>query len=524
MEVTNNLNKMSYPLALSFMLDSDIEGALQDNRVKQIVDSYAGSNKLISVAETMANLSQVGYLLKTAYAGTKGHKGCSDAVLKIMNPYQSLLKNSRVITGEFVDATLKALQMHKMAIEWTEKGKTSTALGFLQKCAGLAKTMADVSGKLVEESSTLCKMSAEALIQVTISENISQEQRKSIQQSMSNFKTKQAKLEQATKDLIRDVKEEQEKEKEAAKEVRRAQNLSTFVTIAGAVALPLLAAASPVTALTATTVWAMKKKKDANTNNNPDENAQNLLKNISDEGGKLQKDLVKAKGDLAAKEEELKQKTDPQESAAHKIEIARLKSNIDTIENSLKERRIDLQKVQETFKQREETAIQKEGKIAERRAVLQKDLRESNADLAESVAKLRSLKEDDDTLNTAIISLEMTIKLLGRVKTVFENTRLFWMDVEKQCKNLSDVSLLEMIADEKEAFIEGTKDSGLRWLVLARDCKKARDAIQVVDKKFDGTMEDLPTSEEAKQLIQNVRTQGLVLDRIITEENKILNN
>ena len=58
---------------------------------------------------------------------------------------------------------------------------------------------------------------------------------------------------------------------------------------------------------------------------------------------------------------------------------------------------------------------------------MQKEARETNAKLAEQVENLKHLNVRDNKLEVSLRMLELTITNLGKIKTTFDNTRLFWM-------------------------------------------------------------------------------------------------
>ena len=60
----------------------------------------------------------------------------------------------------------------------------------------------------------------------------------------------------------------------------------------------------------------------------------------------------------------------------------------------------------------------------------EKDLRENNAKLARQLTELNQLAVSNNDLESAIKALEVAITSLGKIKTIFENTRLFWEGVE----------------------------------------------------------------------------------------------
>ncbi|KAM9940796.1 hypothetical protein ACTFIT_007311 [Dictyostelium discoideum] len=79
--------------------------------------------------------------------------------------------------------------------------------------------------------------------------------------------------------------------------------------------------------------------------------------------------------------------------------------------------------------------------------------RKSNADLAQNVVQLKNFSIEKNYLEVSIKSLEITIKTMGRVRTIFENTRLFWLQIKAQCDSLSDVSNIKDLAEVAELSV-----------------------------------------------------------------------
>ena len=68
----------------------------------------------------------------------------------------------------------------------------------------------------------------------------------------------------------------------------------------------------------------------------------------------------------------------------------------------------------------------KEVKVKARRMDYQKELRETNAQLAESISRLANTKSEENDLEKSIHSLDVSIKTLGKIKTTFEEVRAYW--------------------------------------------------------------------------------------------------
>jgi len=148
---------------------------------------------------------------------------------------------------------------------------------------------------------------------------------------------------------------------------------------------------------------------------------------------------------------------------------------------------------------------------------------DNNAELASTVQKLMNKKEEKDELEKAIYGLDITIKTLGRVKTIFLNAKVFWIGVKKHVESLAATpEELEDYAEEEELrdeYVKAVVESGYSWLTVAKICRQSALTIRKVDAGVDEVMNDLPTKAEAKLLIESLGAQ--IIAGIIDENNDI---
>merc|ERR1712154_85470 len=85
---------------------------------------------------------------------------------------------------------------------------------------------------------------------------------------------------------------------------------------------------------------------------------------------------------------------------------------------------------------------------------------EHASDLSETVSQLAGMTESKN-------SLEKALKTLGKIKVVFDNTRVFWIGVEKNCKAIvENAKTVADFADDEdlaEEMIEAIAASALSW-------------------------------------------------------------
>ena len=209
-----------------------------NNQLAKMIEATANNYHTIDISTAMTNLGNVGEILKLAYAGSKGFT-CSTSTLKILSRYQTMIKNTYVTSSSFVGACLKALQLHKMALAMAEKGKIDSALKMIEKCADLAKTMADECGKLVTEATELCKLSEEALLSAQNDENVSVKEKERINQVMTESKAKQAEMEIITKQLHDQIEDYNKKMAEVARKADDARRKEFILSVVSTITAPL---------------------------------------------------------------------------------------------------------------------------------------------------------------------------------------------------------------------------------------------------------------------------------------------
>ncbi|KAM9940812.1 hypothetical protein ACTFIT_007327 [Dictyostelium discoideum] len=127
---------------------------------------------------------------------------------------------------------------------------------------------------------------------------------------------------------------------------------------------------------------------------------------------------------------------------------------------------------------------------------------------------------------------------MGRVRTNFENTRLFWLQVKAQCDSLSDIGNIKDLAEIAELsviyqtdFTNQTKSSGLNWLALAQINFVASNTITGVKKNFDEVMSNLPGKAEAEAIVKaccdeiekTLDSENKKIDEIKKESDKLAN-
>merc|ERR1712048_558058 len=137
---------------------------------------------------------------------------------------------------------------------------------------------------------------------------------------------------------------------------------------------------------------------------------------------------------------------------------------------------------------------------------IDKKMFEAAEDLSKTVTELAGMGVKHSSLQKAIKSLEVAVKTLGKIKVVFDNTRVFWIGVEKNCKEIvENADTLKILAGvDDDMAIETIAESALNWFVLGKVSYTAKHAISEMDKKMDKIQSNLPNEAEAQKMIPDL--------------------
>ena len=430
--------------------------------------------------------------------------------------YQRLIKDSDIACGKFVKTSLAALKSHKLALDLAEKDKVSLALKQLAKCAGDAENMIKTSQHLVVLSETLCNEAKQAMQTASSDETTSIAQSNEVRKTLSDFVKREGELSSRTKALQTMINDAREKEVQALKEAQDAEKRNLFLSVIGSIGK---------VAMTVVTNIPIKIGRTNQPESNPLSVLTNVVQTIFLEKSKIEQELHAAEEQLAVKRVQFETSKSDDIKIKLKEEIAVLELTVRNKQEALKGQSSDLDKAQNNLKAKSDTAAQRASEAGQRKLALQREQLEANADLAGSVAKLKGLKQESNDLSQALTSLDITIKTLGKVKTVFENTRMFWEGVKTHCQSLTEsIENCKELAEDpglRQEFIKTIQTSGYNWLALGQINWTASLAIADVNKGVDDIMNNLPTKPETPRLIELLSNSML---RQIEQERKTLTN
>ncbi|KAM9984786.1 hypothetical protein ACTFIY_009216 [Dictyostelium cf. discoideum] len=533
-------------ITVDVKLFEDIPKAVQSSpKVTVAVENNLKLYASISVSDAMQSLATVGELLKVANAAANGHS-CSKPIIKILAEYQSLVNDTVSTCSLFVFNCIASLKQHELALRLAEK-QPLKALSIMSKTAEKAKEMAEKSQQLVNMSKVLVDQSTEALEMATGDKNDEIVKENEIIKKQGELEAQAAKLRTEVEDLKRQAEEFKQLADNASKEAAEQRKSAMILQVVSAVTTPLVQLAGPIissvsgagvidgTSKILNVVGnaisgesTATKKQDETEKPTTKTESVSASSEIKDKKIKLEKQEEEKTKELQEKKAELKKVEAEPESDSKKEKKEKLEKSIKEIDQQLEKLgkllSDTINEIANQYKERAAKSEDKEASYLKLKSQYQDLQRKSNADLAQNVVQLKNLSIQKNSLEVSIKSLEITIKTMGKVRTIFENTRLFWLQVKGQCEALSDVSNMKDLADAADIddefkidFTNEIKSSGLNWLALAQINFTASNTIIGIKKNFDEVMNNLPGRSEAEAIVKASCDE---IQKILTQENK----
>jgi len=170
----------------------------------------------------------------------------------------------------------------------------------------------------------------------------------------------------------------------------------------------------------------------------------------------------------------------------------------------------------------------------------QREIEKSSRDLmgllAKDISELDFTKTYGSQLERAKQSLEISIKTLAMVKTIFLKAVSFWTQVGRSAEARSDSGQMmedfkDFGLDEPDEFEELLIESGMSWLALGSVCIEARTEMVQVVKQVTDSFIGLPNAEQAKKVIDTCKpilkeTTDMIkqLGEVVNEKSKEIEN
>jgi len=409
----------------------------------------------INIGVAFQLLGNVGELLRISYAGCKGYS-CQVAVSKVHSRYQDMIYASARVSNFFVRTTLRALKYHKYAQRNINKQRASKALRWVQRCAPLADKLVVASTKMVKQSDLLKNMTEGAFLET---------QRNDVQNTGEIRKTKERNNKLSARiDMINKMLEELLKQERQQKQ---------------------------------------------------------LVNEMENELQEHEKEYEKVKGRKVKTNEICK--TDVVEGFGIPGVFSTGQRVIRTCHNELDKGDVELKKGEmgDVVLKINQLRVNQLALLKMKNAI-QKNMTSLYGELAASVKGLGHTVELGNDLLRAQHALQMAIDTLGIVKTIFLNNRHYWIQVTDNAQQQgssgdTSVVLKELDEEEIQEFVELLMESGFNWLALGKVSRDAMVSMIQVKADVDRTFINLPSHDQAKQIIEN--SQG-----IIDETKRLIEN
>ncbi|KDO21678.1 hypothetical protein SPRG_13016 [Saprolegnia parasitica CBS 223.65] len=127
----------------------------------------------------------------------------------------------------------------------------------------------------------------------------------------------------------------------------------------------------------------------------------------------------------------------------------------------------------------------------------------------------------------ALAQLEMTITALGRMKTCFEDVRMFWAMFKEHCykiagpNKISEASFMAVAQEDTDLLVEAMTKEWYRWLALAKTNYTAMCGMNDVQTTVRRILSTLPNSAESslvKDLKSKLEENAALLQAQIEEQ------
>lgn len=90
--------------------------------------------------------------------------------------------------------------------------------------------------------------------------------------------------------------------------------------------------------------------------------------------------------------------------------------------------------------------------------------------------------------------LDITVESLITIKNTFQDIKLFWSGIEKECITLSNISAIKNAGgNDKKTLINQIKMSGLNWLAIAQICQTASIDVKKSNATVNTALTNMPT-------------------------------
>ncbi|MEH1948005.1 MAG: hypothetical protein V7K77_13775 [Nostoc sp.] len=544
--------------------DSLIKAIETDGELKIMLQNQERGFVSVNVEETMTSLIQVSDLLRLAFAGSKGLP-CSTLILGMQSDYQDLVKMSMVTTGAFLRTSLSAVGFHANAItmfeeamkpenEASQQDLIDSAMEMLQQCSTVAKDMAGHCDLLIKKCDDLIKQSKESLLAANNDSNATAVEKKGIEEKFAQMEALQAELKTKKDDYVSAIekydKDQQRLDDKAEKAMwvdMAATVVSGLIQASASVASAAVAVYGGPQAQIAKTAGTLAKSSAGSSSEKAAPGSEASASSNEQAQSVLVQSEQKAKNEAASKENKKQLEEAEKKLAEEKAKVKALESSGDSADidkkkaeflekqiNGLKEESKNLADARKKIEEAGKALSESLGKVSDK-AEKQADSLSARAqaagdkayefrklkaqiagELEKVVITLAAMQVSKNTVDKTLASLEVVLVVLGRIKTAFSNTKVFWQGVEVHCKSLSGgASAAEMfkktikVSTMRTKLMQTVKCTALSWMALSHINYRAYKAMKLAGANVDKAMSNIPGANECDAIVSKLGPQIL---------------
>lgn len=529
---------------------------LPEKTIPLVVEAKESLLQEIELDDMLMNLNNSTDLLYIAFCALNGKDMQGD----LDGLQASLLKlcgKSKATMTTFKDQSKEITKQILDSYKWMKKGMTSQALVVFDSTAQYASQMAKTSKELSKEFDHLAEETVSVLKKVE-KEHASETQHKAqLEEELVKMNADKAKTESLAKSLTEEVETinlEYNQEKEALKSAEtRELTMSIVSALTGALSLGISSGISAATKnnnvdASQEELAKIEKEKADNEKKQQEtteekEKTQKKLSEMEDqkktlENEKAAKELqLQDKKELLSKEtnEELKAKQQKEIEALEK-EIADIVAKINEFNTSIQEQVTkvknyeavltgisatlksltdSMKEAKDAAKSASEAHAKNVKSLLEKKLELEKQKRESLADIEKFAILVQLNKDKVITTDTAIEMLLTAIRCLKKVSASLLTAALFWESLSQYCEKLSQSTISKLISCvgelSKEERIEFFTDSDFvgvivryatQWAAMYYVSDEYLYQANIAYKKANSNFEKMPDAKEAVQIAQ----------------------
>ncbi|WP_044600423.1 hypothetical protein [Candidatus Stoquefichus massiliensis] len=529
---------------------------LPDKTIPLVVEAKESLLQEIELDDMLMNLNNSTDLLYIAFCALNGKDMQGD----LDGLQASLLKlcgKSKATMTTFKDQSKEITRQILDSYKWMKKGMTSQALVVFDSTAQYAAQMAKTSKELSNEFDHLAEETVIVLKKVETEHASETKHKAELEEELVKMNAEKAKTESLAKSLTEEVETinvEYNQEKEALKAAEsRELTMGIVSAITGALSLGISAGISAATKNNHVDTSqeelakiekekAEKEKKKEETTKQKEE-AKKKIDEINDQIKTLKNKKEAKETQLTEKKELLSKETNEELKEKQQKDIETLEKEIENITKQIQEQEkqieeqntkvtqyesvltgiaASLQSLTESMKEAKNAArsaseahANKVNSLLDKKLQLEKQKRESLADIEKFAILVQLNKDKVITTDTAIEMLLTAIRCLKKVSASLLTAALFWESLSQYCEKLSQSTISKLIESvsqlSKEERIEFFTDSDFiavivryatQWAAMYYVSDDYLTQANIAYNKAHDNFEKMPDAKEAVRIAQ----------------------